>query len=260
MKQRSILKEWDIPNVISIKQATSGLLNQTFVVRTEDSGIYILQKLHKAISIPGCSENYFHVTQYLQSAKNQITQVVIPSKQGLLVVSKQVARNNSKDTEKWRLLKGVEGEVYTQTKNTTLAYEAGKLLSKFHTQIRDYRKPLSKSLAMFQYEQVLVKLKKHSKQLLNSGDEQIVVATKTILEELPKLLLPKNLPKQIIHTDPKISNFLFTKKHGEICMIDLDTVQNLSPLYDIGDALRSWTGTEEDDPNNKCSLKSTVVL
>ncbi len=35
-----------------------------------------------------------------------------------------------------------------------------------------------------------------------------------------------------------------------MAMIDFDTVQRLSPLYDIGDALRSLCGGEEDDPEN----------
>lgn len=33
-------------------------------------------------------------------------------------------------------------------------------------------------------------------------------------------------------------------------MIDFDTLQSLSPLYELGDAVRSWCGGDEDDPQN----------
>lgn len=52
----------------------------------------------------------------------------------------------------------------------------------------------------------------------------------------------------VTHNDPKINNALFDKVTGKpICMIDLDTVMSGTPLFDIGDALRSIANTDSED-------------
>jgi len=71
--------------------------------------------------------------------------------------------------------------------------------------------------------------------------------------------LPANLPERVIHADPKVSNFVFNAKGNVVAMIDFDTIQKLSPLYDIGDALRSVCGGGEDKVGNSFNLKDTGV-
>jgi Ser/Thr protein kinase RdoA (MazF antagonist) len=56
------------------------------------------------------------------------------------------------------------------------------------------------------------------------------------------------LPRRIIHGDPKISNVLFDKDNQGLCVIDLDTVISSTLLYDFGDMARSYANkTTEDD-------------
>ena len=56
------------------------------------------------------------------------------------------------------------------------------------------------------------------------------------------------LPRRIIHGDPKISNVLFDEANRGLCVIDLDTVMSSTLLYDFGDMARSYTNnTMEDD-------------
>lgn len=54
------------------------------------------------------------------------------------------------------------------------------------------------------------------------------------------LELPSGLPRQIIHGDPKLSNFLFAKSAQVTGMVDLDTFMVHYRLVELGDALRSW--------------------
>lgn len=236
----NILNNWDIKKPESIKQVNTGLLNKTFIIRNSD-GIFILQKLHPAVAIDACTINYFHVTRFLLRI-SEISQTVYAQKSDSLWVDI--------DEDRWRLLKGVEGDVYTVTPNSTAAFEAGKLLSKFHSSIKNFDGEVLPSLPMFQYKSVLAKLLSYEARFLESNNDQVVEAFNILKEHFPKLLLPEGLPIQIIHTDPKISNFLFDKNGKGVCMIDLDTVQKLSPLYDIGDCVRSICGLEEDNPNN----------
>jgi Ser/Thr protein kinase RdoA (MazF antagonist) len=240
----NILQNWQIDNITSIKKVETGLLNQTFIVYTENN-LYVLQSLHKAVSLPGCTENYFHVTQFLLT-KGYICQQVIPT------INKQLTYEFN--NEKWRLLQAVPGDVYTVTPNREAAFEAGKLLARFHVSLKDYSDELQPTLPMFQYNQVLEKLLSYETQFINGENYLVAEAYNTLSTNFAKLLLPIDLPQSVIHTDPKISNFLFDDHSKGICMIDLDTIQKLSPLYDIGDCVRSICGMEEDDPNNQFNL------
>lgn len=235
-----IFRHWDTSKPVSIKKVETGLLNQTYIIRTAEE-LFILQKLHPAVAIDACTVNYFHVTQYLFSL-SQISQLVYEQKSGALWLDIDGAR--------WRLLKGVEGDVYTVTPNATTAFEAGKLLASFHSSLFEFSEPILPSLPMFQYKQVLAKLLSYEADFVKTNNQQVIEAFNLLKDNFPKQMLPDNLPKQIIHTDPKISNFLFDKNGKGICMIDFDTIQELSPLYDIGDCVRSLCGKQEDDPNN----------
>ncbi|MDQ3018368.1 MAG: phosphotransferase [bacterium] len=248
MKQDLPIHAWDIPQIISTRQVYTGLLNATYIVHTESS-LYVLQKIHHAVAMPGSFENYFHVTHFLRE-RGQATQVLIQTKKGTLWHEENHEGNND---EKWRLLLAVEGEVHTSTTDTELAFESGKLLHSFHNILREYPKPLAEGIKLFRYRPEIEKLQSFREQLANDLDPQINQAAEILLSNLPTLMLPDDLPQQIIHADPKISNFLFTPDKKGICMIDLDTLQKLSPLYDLGDAIRSWCGKEEDNPNNTFS-------
>ena len=252
MKPLEALKNWSIPELADIdssklEKPTSGLLNKTYMIRGTSNQLYIFQCVHPAVSMDGALNNYFHVTQFLRE-NNMVSQELLLTKNGNLYIEDEAGW-------RWRLLKGVEGLYYQSTTDPVIAHEGGKLLGQFHTILSQYPKKLEIGRLSFRYEAEVEKLKSLEKQLMEDEDDSIKEATQLILKAIPKLMLPKSLPQQIIHADPKISNFLFSKNNTGICMIDLDTIQMHSPLYDIGDALRSWCGKEEDDPQNSFNLK-----
>lgn len=250
MKPEDVLHNWDVPSLqdatdYTIKRASSGLLNKTYIIRAGTGGeeLYILQSVHPAVSMDGAMNNYFHVTQFLKE-KGLPTQILLKTREGNLWIE-DVEQN-----WRWRLMIGVEGEFYNKTDNPHLAEEAGKLLGQFHTALSDYPRKLEIGRTSFHNERELGKLNQFKEQLMADPDEFIRNTTELLLSEMPRLSLPKDLPKIIVHADPKVSNFLFTKDDKGICLIDFDTLQHLSPLYDLGDGIRSWCGQSEDDPNN----------
>lgn len=254
MKPEDVLHEhWNIPELnnagLKFVKPSSGLLNKTFLVYAgaNEDELFVLQCVHPAVSMDGAMNNYFHVTQFL-SARGLTTQTLIPTSTGALWVEDGDVEAGK--VWRWRLLKGVVGEIYDEATDIVLAEQAGKLMAEFHDAMSAYPISLEVGRLSFRYDGEVAKLHQFQERLMSDADESIQKATQLLLAELPNLALPTDLPQQIIHADPKISNFVFHKDGTAICMIDLDTVQVLSPLYDIGDAIRSWCGHKEDDQNN----------
>ncbi|MEK7613376.1 MAG: phosphotransferase [Patescibacteria group bacterium] len=224
----------------SAKRPTTGLLNKTFLLR-EAGVLYVLQSVHPAVAFDGSFKNYDNVTQFLKSKGFQ-TQTFVRTNSGALWHEEEGAR--------WRLLVGVEGVTHEFTTDPALAREAGSFLGSFTDVLASYPHALDEGRRSFVYEGEIERLDLYHDELMHDPDPRMGEAAELLLRELPHLLLPKDLPERIIHTDPKISNFLFSSDGRAVSMIDLDALQVLSPLYDLGDAIRSWCGQAEDDPNN----------
>ncbi len=257
MKPDVVLHNWNVPELADleashIKRSSSGLLNKTYLIHSQGK-LFVLQCVHPAVSMDGSMNNYFHVTQFLREQGMQ-TQTVLPTTEGKLWIEGDSEDGTLIGPEgnswRWRLLQGVEGISFETTKDTKLAEEAGKILGQTLALLKEYANPIEPGRKAFQYLGELEKLSQYQEQFAANDDEQIREAAILLHTELPKLLLPDDLPKRIIHGDPKVSNFLFTEEGKGVGMIDFDTIQLISPLYELGDALRSWCGQNEDDPNN----------
>ncbi len=237
---------WDIKHEGKILREESGIFNETYKFK-RGQDLFVLQKLHRLISHGGPTKNYIKVTNFLRG-KHYPAQIVLPSRRGSFLV---------RDGERsWRLLKAVPGKVFTHALNSQMVFEAGKCLGKTHLILKGFKKPLEPALPMFRYNEVLRKLRSHKSKLLSNRNKKTRGAAEFLLDYFPKYFLPKGLPNHLIHTDPKISNFLFGGSGQAPAMIDFDTVQRLSPLYDLGDALRSLCGREEDDRENRFDMKN----
>ncbi|MBU6500301.1 MAG: phosphotransferase [Patescibacteria group bacterium] len=245
MTAKKAIKNWHIGKIFGLYPVSTGIFNETHIARS-NTGVYVLQRLHPLISRKGPTENYLAASVFLAS-KNLPAQRVILTKRGNLL---------AKDGDRfWRLLTAIPGHVYNKAKNIKMVGEAGMQLGKFHALFKSFRGQIKKPLPMFQYDNVLKNLRRHSKEFFADKNIAVREAAKFLLAEFPKNFLPKNLPRRLIHTDPKISNFIFDDKDNAVAMIDMDTIQYLSPLYDLGDALRSFCGKKEDDPKNKFDIK-----
>lgn len=245
MRLEKILKNWQIGKITKIKPVKNGIFNETYIVDATNAK-YVLQFLHPLISGPGPTENYLKVTEFLRQNGMNV-QTVMQSKSGKYVVK---SRGRA-----CRLLKAVPGKVYNVVKGEKMALEAGKELGAVHLALKNFKKKIKNPLPMFRYKEVLKNLRSHYGDIASSPDLRVKEAGFLLLRDLPRFILPANLPKRLIHTDPKISNFVFDENGNIISMIDFDTVQYLSPLYDIGDALRSFCGLEEDNQKNRFNKK-----
>ncbi|MBI2474825.1 phosphotransferase [Candidatus Uhrbacteria bacterium] len=241
---RSILRQYNIGTILEIKPISIGLIHKTFSIKT-DKDQYIIQRLHPILSSQGTAQDFFNVTRFL-NLLNFSSPICIKTKQG------KILAENKK--EKWRLQTKLPGKTFDRLTNVPMAKEAGRIYGQFHLAIDKAEFKFHSTLVLHESKKVyrhfcdvLKKIKPSP--LMNDVRREIEI----IKKEFPNYFLPSDLPKHVIHGDPKISNILFSGSKA-LAVIDLDTCQRQNLLVELGDAFRSWCGKCEDDPHNTFSL------
>lgn len=243
---QEILSHYTIGPVGEITQLTSGLINTTYSISTNEGG-YILQCLG-AIFDEKTVEDMEKVTLHLASK-----QVVTPR-----VLHTNAGGAYHKDTEGrvWRLMTRIDGVTYDHLPDDAYAAEAGKVLAQFHIAMEDFDTAQLKSIPILHQTQKFYDTfcEVYDQLMGAEPDKEQRLYYQYIYEKMPSLMLPSDLPTTVIHADPKISNVIFKNGKG-ICMIDLDTCMKHTPLVDLGDALWSLCGISEITFPNPFSLQ-----
>ncbi|MGW8315100.1 MAG: phosphotransferase enzyme family protein [Bacteroidales bacterium] len=68
------------------------------------------------------------------------------------------------------------------------------------------------------------------------------------------------IPLRVTHNDTKINNVLFDRNKKGLCVIDLDTVMPGYVHYDMGDGIRTFTNTGEEDDENLENIRMDLDL
>ncbi len=239
-----VLKQYAIGKVQQVKPVSSGLIHQTFEITT-DQGQYIMQRLHPVLSSLKIGEDILAVTRHL-AAQKFLSPVCVLTKTG------HVLAHDKKQV--WRMQTKLPGKTFEKIQSLLMAREAGEIYARFHRIMDSLSYKFQSPLVLHQTEKVFAKFLAITKKFQKSPlIEDVKTEVDFIKREFPKHLLPADLPKRVIHGDPKISNILFVGTKSR-AIIDLDTCTRASVLVELGDAFRSWCGKQEDDPHNTFSL------
>jgi Ser/Thr protein kinase RdoA (MazF antagonist) len=252
---KSVLDQYDIGQVKSVVRVHSGLVHHTYMITT-NQGSFVIQKLHEVLCSKEIGDDFLAVTTFLNEHGFPAPKAVVTTRGDVLARSGDSV---------WRMQTAIEGESFDRLDDTSMIEQAGLMLGRFHRTIADITTPLKTCFVLPPNPTVVFEKFKVAQNdvpldaLLNAEDYEAVLEMVNFTQDhLPRLLLPDDLPPQIIHGDPKISNFMFRK--GEcVALIDLDTCNSQSVLMELGDAFRSWCGGLEDDPNNTFSMDKFTV-
>lgn len=241
----SVLKQYSIGKIVREQPVSTGLIHQTFEIKAS-SGQYIMQRLHPVLSSPKIGEDFLAVTRHLSS-------VGFPTPSCVLTKTGNVLAKYGKSI--WRMQTKLSGKTFDRIENVQMAREAGEMYARFHCAMDSMKYRFQSSLVLHQTEKVLAKFFSVAKKYKSDPlMKEVKIEVDFLKRTFPKYLLPKNLPKHVIHGDPKISNILFVGGKAK-AIIDLDTCNRSSILVELGDAFRSWCGKQEDDPHNIFSLR-----
>lgn len=224
-----------------------GLINDTFLVFEQEQPKYILQRINNEVftNVPGVMGNITKALSYLTDKEYSLV-VLVPTKTG-----KSFCQFNNQ--EYWRLMEYIpNSHAHDSAKNTEIAYEAGKILGKFHSLLQHASHEQFVD-TIPQFHDLHLRNVQFQKALKNASQERrnkADLAIPFVSETMPQLLILSNLrlPIRICHNDTKLNNILFSKKTNQaLCFIDLDTIMKGSFYNDFGDLVRTIANTAKED-------------
>ncbi len=241
----SVLTHFPIGAIEEVHPIPTGLINKSYAVHST-KGNYILQKMG-IIFDNNTIEDMALVTAHL-SRKDIATPMLIKT-------NEDVFYHTDASNGLWRVMTAMDGVTVDVLSNEIHAQEAGRVLATFHSGMEDFAaRQLKGKIKLHQTKNVYDDFCNIYDKLLEQETNPIMREGYTYIKEtLPTTFLPDGLPTTVIHGDPKISNIIFNQDKA-VCMIDLDTCIEHSPLVDIGEALGSWCAKKEDDPHNHFSI------
>ena len=232
-----------------------GNVNDTWFVNTTGGGGYVLQRLNPAVfPDPGrVQDNLCTLTRHLQSkagrgrANYEILQIHRNPE--------EKDRYHTPDGACWRLCSFIKN---TRSLNTvTTANQAcgiGRALGWFHQQPSSLA-PASLADTLPGFHVTPLYLTRYDNLLAAHPDTEEAADCRDFIQQhrdgaalLEDERKQGTVREQVIHGDPKVANFLFSRDSSRVIgLIDLDTVKPGLLLHDISDCLRSCCNPRGED-------------
>ena len=255
----------EIKNVESVKPLTAGLINQTYLVTTQDgTPNFILQCINHNIfkNVDLLQNNIECVTSHIRKKLEAAGEKDLDRK----VLRFAVADNGKTyyfDGEKyWRACVFVEGSLTLDAVTPESSYLVGLKFGEFEAMLADLPCQLEETIPDFHNMEFRLKQLDEAVETDAAGRMEKV---RDLVAEIRKdaydmccaerYYREGKLPKRICHCDTKVSNMLFDKEGNVLCIIDLDTVMSSFVFSDFGDFLRSAANTGQEDDENLDNVK-----
>ena len=238
----------------SVTPLGEGFINDTYVVTTVgESPNYILQRKNHNIfpDVPKMRDNIAAVTAHIKSKVAdplRHTLTITPARDGKLYA--QV------DDNFWAACLFIAGsKSYERADTLDLAYQGGKGIGLFQSQLSDFTTPLHETIKGFhniryRFEQWDASVAADAAGRVAELAEEIswIASRREKMLAFWALVEDGTIPTRVTHNDTKLSNILFDAESDQVlCAIDLDTVMSSTSLNDFGDAIRSYTNTGAED-------------
>jgi Ser/Thr protein kinase RdoA (MazF antagonist) len=232
------LQAWSRFRNLTVTPLEGGLINGTWSVGDPPVGVIQSQS---PIFSPELNRDIAKITAHLE-AKGILTPKLIPTDAG------ELWHVDSGGTS-WRALSWLPGFTHHKLTDTTLAFEAGGVVARWHAALEDlehrfhFSRPGAHDTAA------------HMQTMKDAVDREPRHRLAGPVEELASKILEAweswsgrlNGPETLAHGDLKISNLRFNEKGEAIALLDLDTMGYLSLDIELGDAFRSWCNPAAED-------------
>ncbi|MBV9413061.1 MAG: aminoglycoside phosphotransferase family protein [Acidimicrobiia bacterium] len=236
---------FDVGAVASVEPHPTGHINDAYLVTT-DRGRYLLQRLNPSVfKYPDAlMANVVAVTAHLRG-NGEPTLTLVPTHTGDM--------NWRDDTAAvWRTYDYVEGAHPLDVHTPDDATIVGRAFGRFHRAVADLDPAtLGVSIPCFhdpgrRADQLARAIETDREDRLRNA-AALVDAIWRLRPEVHDTALD-DLPIRVAHNDAKAANLLVDDIGSrDPLVVDLDTVMAGSPLWDVGDMIRSSTGTADEE-------------
>ena len=229
----------------------SGLINNTFKLKHVEQ-TYIMQKLNLNVFknpkiIHG---NYSKVYEHLSTSK--YTKHKLDFLKSLKGDELVLHKNDA-----WRISRFIDGETHHVCNSIEMAFNAAEALAEFHFHLQDLDVNAI-TIPITGFCDFKFRLEEFKKATMFGNKDRRLIAD-ILIQDIDSNLhliqsyidLEQSLPQRVIHGDPKVSNFLFSKKANTVLsIIDIDTIMPGMILYDFGDMVRSFSNNLKEDDSS----------
>ncbi len=259
-----VAHRFEIPGrLVQLHPLKVGHIHDSYVSAWRDGEAvrrYLHQRLNEYVfpDLKGLMNNLQLVTRHLRRAARRegeeglVTQRLVKSRQGELLVRDSAG-------EFWLTFHYIEGtETLEQCDSAERAFEAGRMFGRFVALLRELDPGLLvDTIPRFmdtphRYRQLWSALAEDAAGRASAARHEIEFA-RSREAACGRLVeaLGGELPRRVVHYDPKLNNLLFDARTGRgVCVVDLDTCMSGTPLYDLGDLIRSAAvPCREDEPD-----------
>ena len=248
-----------IGNILEVSPLGEGLINDTYIVRTDGKDDYVLQRINYAIfkDVELLQRNIELVTSHIRarleaSGENDIERKVL-----------EFIRLKDSDrtfyhygSSYWRVSRFIKDSVTVSEVTPESSRQAGIAFGEFQAMLADLPHQLGETIPDFHNMEL------RARQLAEAVETDAV--GRCAQQQVQQLLIEMNenmyemckaermhreglLPKRICHCDTKVSNMLYDKGGKVLCVIDLDTVMPSFVFSDYGDFLRTAANKVAED-------------
>lgn len=222
---------------LAVSPIQSGLIQQTWRISTTQ-GMYIAQKLHPVFQ-ETVTQDGKAISTYLRDQGFSLPDY-LTTQTGSLHFYDEYNRP-------WRVMPCLSGITYSIPPHLGYLEEAGWFSGRIHQALQSFTYSFQFQIPHFHDTgYILQKLQDYFQKDASLLTQEMQSETEFLLETVPSLVLPDNLPRQIIHGDLKLTNFLFTEDGKVAALLDLDTFMYHTLYIELGDALRSWIKKERE--------------
>ena len=257
-----ILKQFpEVGEVQEVKALTSGLINQTYLVKTLDEKApnYVLQRINNNIfcDVDMLQHNIEVVTGHIRQKLVAANEDDIERKVLRFVPATDGKTYYKDESGYWRVSVFIPESQTLEAVTPESSYLAGLKFGEFQAMLADVPEQLGEIIPNFHNMEFRLQQLREAVADNKAGRlaevQEIVDAIEKDAEKMcsaEQLHREGKLPKRICHCDTKVSNMMFDMEGKVLCVIDLDTIMPSFIFSDFGDFLRSAANTgKEDDPD-----------
>ena len=239
---------------VSCERYGCGHINETYLVVTDRSVRYILQKINNHVfpHVDQLQHNIAAVTEHLrrQTSEKYGVLTLIPTLDGSTYYCHQ-------GDSYWRVYDFIEGSICLQLPESPEDfYQSAIAFGTFQQQLKDFpAHTLYETIPNFhntpdRYRILREVLEKDPLGRAKDAGPEIAfaLAHQEVGGTLYRLLQEGSLPLRVTHNDTKLNNVMLrSDSRTPLCVIDLDTTMPGLSAYDFGDSIRFGAITAAED-------------